>query len=122
MARRDVIRYYFDQESAYLELKQTVKDIEDDYKNGLISKEKYETLIDQGSMDIGTVRDNYERIAYIIMLLNKPHRNEKRRKEEKDNDYIYKYLDGNTLEDINLENTNALKHLKQLAKESRNDH
>ena len=54
-----------------------IQDIDKDHKEGLIDDERYEQLMEVLSLDIEAVKANYERISYMVLLLNKPARESK---------------------------------------------
>lgn len=122
MSRRDVVKYYLEQEASYLEMLKDIKDLEKDYKEGLITNEAYSNLNSRLLESIQIVKDNYNQLSYIMMLLNQPHRNSKKLKEHRQNNKIYKYLENEkcTQYDLYLENTNALANIKKIIKEEIN--
>ena len=80
-------------------------------------------LIEQDRLDselkeIQVIKQNYERIAYIMMLLNKPNRKSKEAKEETMNRKWYDYLKGSGKEAILNENRDALADLKKFLEET----
>ena len=117
MARKDVIEYFLDVQDQYLQMQGIVTDLQEELETGYIDQEHYNNVIE----DINIMRNNYERIAYIIMLLNKPNRRSKLPKEEKANKKLYDYLDNANASGkmVISENTEGLKHLRDVLKELR---
>lgn len=113
MARRDVIMYFLEVQNQYMEMVENVKDLEDALKGNFIDQEQF----DAAQTEIKVLKDNYERLAYILMLLNKPKRKSKQVKEEKQNKEWYDYLKGASKEAILDENKDALADLKKIIKE-----
>ena len=110
MARRDVLIYFKQVENQYLEMLEDVKDYEKDHAAGYISDEKYDELMAQ----IDIVKANYERIAYIIFLLNAPARDSKKTKYERQNKKLFNGLANSSLDKVLDENADALKKIKEL--------
>ena len=112
MARKDVLLYFSQIENQYFEMLGDVKDYEAAYKNGEIDEERYT----QAMSLIDTIKQNYERIAYIVFLLNAPNRDEKKAKYKKSNKKLVGALYNSSDYAIFNENADALKQLKQLLK------
>lgn len=110
MARRDVLIYFKQVENQYLEMLEDVKDYDKDHANGELSDEKYNELMAQ----IDIVKVNYERIAYIIFLLNAPARDTKKSKYNAQNKKLHSGLANSSLDKILDENADALKKIKGL--------
>lgn len=119
MARRDLIEYYLEQQAVYFEMLKDIQDIEKDHKEGLIDDERYEQLMSVVSPDIEAVKANYERISYMVLLLNKPQRKSKGEKYEKENKEWYDHLQGASREAILDESKDALADFKKLVRESK---
>ena len=110
MARRDVLIYFKQVEDQYLEMLADVKDYEKDHEAGYISDEKYNELLAQ----IDIVKVNYERISYIVFLLNAPARDSKKSKYMKQNKKLSGGLANSSLDKVLNENADALKKIKEL--------
>jgi trans-2-enoyl-CoA reductase len=110
MSKRHVVQYFLELESQYFEMLDNVKDLEELLKENRLSQEDFNAAIN----DIQVSKNNYERIAYIMMLLNKPNRKDKR--EEAIAQSWYKALKFSSKEAIVDENRDALSHLKELIK------
>jgi hypothetical protein len=117
MARKDVINYFLEQQGVYLELISNVKDLDEAFKKGQLSEEQ----IKIAKEDINIAKNNYDRIAYIIMLLNKPKDKANRKKEEQFNKNLYDSLHGASREAVLDESKDALLDFKKLIKESKNN-
>ena len=112
MAKRDVVMYFLQVQNQYQELLGDVKDLEEALKSKHIEQEQF----DLAKKDIDVVKDNYERLAYIMMLLNKPQRKKKQAGEEAVNKKWYDYLKGASKEAIIDENKDALADFKKIVK------
>ena len=113
MARRHVIRYFLELENTYVEMQETLKELQELAQQGKVEESTYmETL-----KEIEVIKQNYERIAYIIFLLNKPNREKKNDYEEKLNKEWYGYLKFSSKEAIVDESKDALSHFKEIVRE-----
>jgi|GEM_PF-2934479 len=111
MAKRDVVEYFLQVQNEYLELIDNVKEFDNALKQGKVTEEQ---LLEATSA-VNIVKENYDRIAYILILLNKPNRRSK--KEDKSSEQWYKYLKGDSKEAILDENRDALTDFKKLVRE-----
>lgn len=111
MAKRDVVEYFLQVQNEYLELIDNVKEFDKELKAGNVTEEQL--IIAQNSANI--IKENYDRIAYILVLLNKPNRRSK--KEDESSKQWYSYLKGASKESIIDENRDALVDFKKLVKE-----
>lgn len=108
MAKRDVNLYYLQVQNDYFEMLENLKEFKDLAERGSISQEEYTSMLNQ----VELVRNNYERISYIMLLLNKPRR---KSKEDADmNKSWYAALSGASKEAILDENRDALADLKAI--------
>ena len=113
MAKRHVNLYFLEQQALYFEMLDNLKEFEQLAKDGKISQEDYDQMLREVELN----KANYERLAYIIMLLNKPNRKDK---EEADiNASWYKQLEGASKEVILDESRDVLSDLKALIKKGK---
>lgn len=115
MAKRHIIEYYLEQQEQYLEMLEVSKEFERLYRNGDIDIERYQ----DATREIDVIKANYERLAYIIYLLNKPNRKNKGSKYDKSNKELKSYLNQSSNDVVRNENEDALKVLKDLIKEKK---
>ena len=113
MAKSDVNLYFLQVQNEYFEMLENLKEFKDLAKEGKISQEEYEDMVKQ----VDLVRANYERIAYIIMLLNKPNRKDKEQADV--NRSWYQELQGASKEVIINECKDVLCDLKELIKKGK---
>ena len=73
MAKRHVVQYYLEIENQYLEMLSNMKEFRDLLAENKISQEEFVSA----TKEIETIKANYERISYIMFLLNKPNRKDK---------------------------------------------
>jgi hypothetical protein len=115
MAKRDIIKYFLEQQNVYFELVENVKDLDAAFKAGYINDDAYE----KAKRDISVAKENYDRLAYIVLLLNKPNTKAGRKKEEEDNKEWYDALKGASREALLDESKDALADFKLLVKEAK---
>ena len=117
MAKRHVIQYYLELENTYIEMKDTLDELQKLAKEGKVEESTY--LSAKEDMDV--IINNYERISYIMFLLNKPNRKAKESKEEEINKQWYAYLKGASKEAILDESKDALAEFKKKVRELSNE-
>ena len=110
MARKHVINYFLEVENQYNEMMSLLPVYKKMAQEGALSPEDYETNLKY----IDRLRENYERIAFIILLLNKPQR--------KYTKQWYKALKFASKEAILDENKDCLVHLKETIKKGKENH
>lgn len=92
MAVKDFIKYYEEEEAQYNEMLEDAKDLEEAYRSGHLSEEKYENAIKY----VESLRINHERLAYVMFLLTKRKKYEKKstnhKAEVKENAEILHHL------------------------------
>ena len=110
MARRDVVSYYLEVENQYFEMLDNLKDFKEMADENVISQEDYLKAVEE----VEVLKTNYERIGYIIFLLNKPNR--KSKKPSSIELSWYKALKYDSKEAILDENRDVLCKLKELLK------
>lgn len=110
MAIIDVKQYYYTVLAQYIEMKEDIADFEEALKAGYITEDKLEEV----KKDIFTVKENLDRLSYVMHLLNLPKRKEKRKKYSRQNSNLEKYFEESkaTSKAVIDENTNVLKHFK----------
>ena len=115
MAKRHVVQYFIELENTYVEMQDTVKELQQMAQEGKVEESTY---LD-AKKDIDVIKTNYERVAYIIYLLNKPNR------KSKDEDDIakswYKVLKTASKEAVIDESKDALVHFKKIVEELEKD-
>jgi hypothetical protein len=116
MAVRDVKEYYFKMLAQYLEMKNDLADFEDALKNGFITEDQMQAAIEE----VSDLQLNYDRLTYIMYLLELPNRKSKHARHNKANKRVLEALKDRKadLESVDLENKSALdafrKELKKL--------
>jgi hypothetical protein len=75
MAIRDVKEYYFKMLNQYLEMKADMADFEQALKDGFITEDQMQYALEE----VNKVQQNYERLSYIMYLLNLPKRKAKQK-------------------------------------------
>lgn len=111
MAKRHVVQYFLELENTYVEMQDTVKELQQLAQEGKVEESAY---LD-AKKDIETIKQNYERVAYIIYLLNKPNRKTKEEKQVETS--WYNCLKTSSKEAIVDETKDALSHFKGIVEE-----
>lgn len=113
MAKRHVNLYFLEVQNQYFEMLENLKEFKDLAAEGRVSQEEYDQMLNEVELE----KSNYERIAFIIMLLNKPN---KKDKDEADMNLAwYKELQGASKEVILNEGRDVLADLKALIKKGK---
>lgn len=113
MSKAHVNLYFLEIQNQYFEMLENLKEFKELAEQGKISQDEYNNMI----AEVELLKSNYERISYIIMLLNKP---QKKSKEENDiNIAWYNSLKGASKEAILDESKDVLVDLKALIKKGK---
>lgn len=118
MAKRDLNLYYLQVQNQYFELQDQIKDLEIALKDNILTEEQFE----EAMKSINVVKDNYERLSYVMMLLNKPKKSNKEAKYEKTFKEWYDYLKGSSKEAIIDENYDALVDFRKFSKKMKKEY
>ena len=111
MALKDLKNYYNEVCDQYYEMLENLKDFQKDQEEGLVEEDRMEEI----KQNIKPLMDNYERISYLMFLLNKPARKEKVKSYEKRNKKLLQKLSKeNSLEKMRKENKEILDYTKNL--------
>lgn len=114
MALKDVKRYYLQIQSQYEEGKELRDCMVQEFKSGNITKEQF----DEFDLDLNNVKKEFDRLSYIMYLLNIPQRNKKAIKYNKSNTSLNDYFKSNKADknSILLENKEVLANLRKAIK------
>lgn len=121
MARKHVISYYLEQEQAYLQLLDTIKELDELHRSGRIDYDRYSELRDRLAPQVEELKAPYELMSYVIFLLNIPNRPKKGKKYITQNRIYFKYLEKFSKEKAFDENADALKVIKSIIQEAIKD-
>lgn len=108
MSKKDVDEYYTKVCADYKQLRETLTEMEEEFKNSVQDVDK----IEQVRKMIEPLKVNYERISYIMYLFNKPVRRKKKFSYELENKKRLNNFSNSSLEDIHRENQEVIKNLK----------
>lgn len=89
MARKDVLAYYLQQQDVYLRMVAAASKVDEDLRSGFITREERDRLREALAPSIGQIRDNYERLSYIMLLLNEPKRESRKKAYKRQNKGLY---------------------------------
>lgn len=106
MSVKDVKDYYDKVSNDYHELILTLQDMEEEYKNNLVSPDTLKNLEKQ----IEPIKTNFRTISYIIYLLNRPTKKSKHERYKNQNKKLLE--DCRTLEEVQQENKTVLNNIK----------
>ena len=112
MAIRDVKDYYFKMVAQYLEMKADLADFEQALKDGFITEDQMQAAFDE----VDKVQQNYERLSYIMYLLNLPNRKSKQKKYKAANTALAAEFENRKadIKSVSIENQDALKTFKYM--------
>lgn len=118
MAVKDVKEYYYEIQAQYLEMKNDLVDFDQALKDGYITEEKMQEAIDS----VNALQINYDRLTYIMYLLELPKRKKKQAKYNKMNKKLldeFQNLKADK-ESVKEENKSALTEFKNKLKKLTN--
>lgn len=116
MAQRHIIDYYLQVQNDYLLMLDTYKEVQEAVKSGYLEQSR----IDEVYKDISLIKDNYERLAYIIFLLNQPNKEIKHKRYIRQNKQYLDALESSSPTSIYKENTQCLAKIKDFIKDYKN--
>lgn len=106
MSVKAVKKYYDEVAEQYHEMLELLQDVEKEAMEGIVEPERIDRLQSQ----IAPIKQNYERLSYIMFLLNQPQRASKQPRYAAQNKKLLKNLEkNNSLEAVIQENKEALK-------------
>ena len=111
MAIKDVKQYYYTMLNQYLEMKADLTDFEQALADGYITEDQLEAVKDE----VFTLENNFDRISYIMYLLERPNRPSKKEGYKKSNQALETHFTefGSTLSNVRDENRSALNYLRK---------
>ena len=111
MAVKDVKEYYYKMLAQYLEMKNDLADFEEALKNGFITEDQMQAALEE----VNALQLNYDRLTYIMYLLELPKRRSKHAKYNKANRKIIEALKDRKadIDSVDLENKSALDHFRK---------
>ena len=112
MARRHVIKYYNEVQDQYIEMLHQADEFEKALKGGFITQEQ----ITQYKDIVAKLKENYERLSYIMFLLNMPNKKSKEARYKKQNKNIVNYLKDSSEDFVLKEDEDVLLKLRQFIK------
>jgi len=110
MALRDVKEYYYIMLSQYIEVKEDLADFEQALKDGYITEDKLTDI----QQDVLNIKNNLDRIQYIMYLFELPNRKNKKEKYKISNANLEQYFIENnaSLKSLTDENASIIAHLR----------
>lgn len=110
MAVIDVKKYYYKMLAQYIEMKNDLQDFEQALADGFVTEEQ----VLAAKEEVDRLEENYQRLTYIMYLLELPKRASKRRKFEKSHEKFMERFKqvGADIDSIVDENTSCLMHFR----------
>ena len=117
MAVKDVKEYYYKMLAQYLEMKNDLADFEEALKNGFITEDQMQAALEE----VNALQLNYDRLTYIMYLLELPNRRSKHARHNKANKKVLDALKDHKADtdSVVLENKSALDHFRAELKKLR---
>ena len=112
MARRHVVEYFLEQQALYVDMINMLQQYNVAYEEGFLNDEQLEAM----KKEINICKDNYEFLAYIMMLLNKPNRKSKQESDFQKS--LYERVKGRSREAVLDESKNALANREEILKDA----
>lgn len=112
MAKKHVDEYFNEIANQYLEMVESLKDIEKEASEGLVDPDRFEMM----KQSFEPLKTNYMRISYIMYLLNQPNKKSKQKRYQEQNQKLLHKFKNHTLEDIKKENSNIISNSKGIIK------
>ena len=116
MALKHVKSYFSQVAYQYMEMTKTLESFEKGLQEGKIE----EWQVERARAILKPLKENYDRLAYIIYLLGLPNDDKNRKNREASMIELNNYFDkmGANQKHVSLENLDALKFLKEFLKEN----
>jgi len=110
MAVRDVREYYWKLLAQQEEMQNDFADFEEALRNGFITEDRLEEV----KAEAERVKQNVDRVAFILYLLEKPNRKEKQPKHDKANKKLVDEFERRDATEAQVldENKSALDHIR----------
>lgn len=111
MAVKDVKEYYYKMFAQYIEMKNDLADFEEALKNGFITEDQMQTAMEE----VNALQLNYDRLTYIMYLLELPNRRSKHKQYNRANQKVLKALIDRKadIKAVELENKSALDKFRE---------
>jgi hypothetical protein len=115
MALKQVRDYYLQCQEQYLEMLNNSKDFDEALKKGLVDQEQF----DQAQVMLNKVKENYERISFIMYLFYQPNQDKKVAKFNRQNKKFHDTIRNQSYsqESVIAENEDILKQFKKMVME-----
>ena len=111
MSKKDVDNYFNEMVDSYHEMILSLKELEEEASKGLIDPDKLEQM----KLAIEPLKVNYQRVSYIMYLLNKPTKKRKHKKYDSMNSNLLNSIENrNTLNAVIEENKQVISEIKKV--------
>ena len=112
MARRHVVNYFLELQATYVEMVDALQEYNTAYEEGYLSEEQVKSM----KREVDIIKGNYEFMAYVMMLLNKPNRKDNQETEFQKG--LYERVKGKSRDAVLDESKNALADLIEILKDA----
>jgi hypothetical protein len=111
MAVKDVKQYYYAMQAQYLEMKADLADFEQALADGFITEDQLKAVQE----DVCKIESNYDRLSYIMYLLEAPNRANKKARYNNMNKKLLAFYENSasSQEAVEAENRSTLDHLRK---------
>lgn len=115
MAVRDVREYYWKLLAQQEEMQNDLEDFTEALQNGYVTEDKLEDV----KAEVSRLKENVDRVAFILYLLEKPNRASKQPKYDRANKKLLEEFESRRADEktILAENKSALDHIRAELKE-----
>jgi len=117
MALKHFKRYYAQVQEQYFEMLEDTKDFNILLKEGQVTQEQ----VEQAQQMLAKIKENYERLAYVALLLSKPNRKSKEKAYKRQNKAVYSALEEASDDYVIAENADCLKEFKEYIKKCKSE-
>jgi hypothetical protein len=115
MAKRHVLSYYLQVQDLYFEMLRDAKDFDEALKDGFVTQEQ----VEQSQIMLNKTKDNYERLSYILFLLNQPNREKKIKRHKNQHKELHNHFNDVSQENTIKEIKDDLKTFKEFIKKEK---
>ena len=88
MSMKHLKDYYQQVEELYFDLASSLSEMEEDFKKGECTEEELQNLL----IPVNNIKENYQRLSYVLFLLYQPNKDNKKKKYEKQNKELVEYF------------------------------
>lgn len=114
MAKKDVEKYFIAKQVQFVKMSALLPEVQRGIDEGFLPEERLQEM----EKRIIDLQNDYERLGYIMFLLNQPVRKEKKAKEKRQNKKYYDAMSHCSQEAIEKDGEDTLKYFKEFILEA----